>query len=71
MTYLRADDGARIHYNVTGRPGAPPVLFIQGLGVGKNGWALQRLATASRYRSIALDNRGAGRSDKPHGEHSP
>ena len=70
MTYLRADDGARIHYNVTGRPGAPPVLFIQGLGVGKNGWVLQRLATATRYRSIALDNRGAGRSDKPHGEYS-
>lgn len=70
MTYLRAGDGARIHYNVTGRPGAPPVLFIQGLGVGKNGWLLQRLATASRFRSIALDNRGAGRSDKPHGEYS-
>jgi 3-oxoadipate enol-lactonase len=70
MTYLRAVDGARIHYNVTGRPGAPPVLFIQGLGVGKNGWVLQRLATATRYRAIALDNRGAGRSDKPHGEYS-
>ena len=70
MTYLRATDGARIHYSVTGRPGAPPVLFIQGLGVDKNGWALQRLATAPRYRAVALDNRGAGKSDKPHGEYS-
>lgn len=70
MTYLRASDGARIHYSVTGRPGAPPVLFIQGLGAAKSGWVLQRLATAPRYRAVALDNRGAGKSDKPHGEYS-
>jgi 3-oxoadipate enol-lactonase len=70
MTYLRASDGARIHYSVTGRPGAPPVLFIQGLGMDKNGWLLQRLATAPWFRAIALDNRGAGRSDKPHGQYS-
>jgi 3-oxoadipate enol-lactonase len=70
MTYIRASDGARIHYSVTGRPGAPPVLFIQGLGADKNGWTLQRLATAPRYRAVALDNRGAGKSDKPHGEYS-
>ena len=66
MTYVRTDDGTRIHYSVTGRPGAPPVLFIQGLGAAKGGWALQRLATAPWYQAVALDNRGAGRSDKPH-----
>lgn len=70
MTHVRASDGARIHYQVTGRPGAPPVLFIQGLGADKHGWNLQRLATAPWYRSVALDNRGAGRSDKPHGTYS-
>jgi 3-oxoadipate enol-lactonase len=70
MTYLRVDDGVRIHYQVTGRPGAPPVLFVQGLGADKNGWNLQRLGTAPWYRAIALDNRGAGRSDKPHGAYS-
>jgi 3-oxoadipate enol-lactonase len=31
---------------------------------------LQRLALARRYRTIALDNRGAGRSDKPYGSYS-
>ena len=67
MTYVRASDGVRIHYSKTGRPGGPPVLFIQGLGAAKSGWALQRLATAPYYQAIALDNRGAGRSDKPHG----
>lgn len=70
MTYVRASDGTRIHYSVTGRPGGTPVLFIQGLGADKHGWDLQRLATAPWYRAIALDNRGAGRSDKPHGEYS-
>lgn len=70
MTYVRSSDGARIHYQVTGRPSGPPILFIQGLGADKNGWNLQRLATAPWYRGIALDNRGAGRSDKPHGAYS-
>ncbi len=70
MTYVRSSDGTRIHYQVTGRPGAPPVLFIQGLGASKTGWVLQRLATAPWYNAVALDNRGAGRSDKPHGAYS-
>jgi 3-oxoadipate enol-lactonase len=70
MTYVRTADGIRIHYQITGRPSGPPILFIQGLGADKNGWNMQRLATATRYRAVALDNRGAGRSDKPHGTYS-
>ena len=62
--------GTRIHYRITGRPNGAPILFIQGLGADKNGWNLQRLATAPWYRGIALDNRGAGRSGKPHGRYS-
>jgi 3-oxoadipate enol-lactonase len=45
-------------------------LFIQGLGADKNGWNLQRIGSAPSFQAIALDNRGAGRSDKPHGEYS-
>ncbi len=70
MTFVRSTDGTRIHYRVTGRPSGPPILFIQGLGADKNGWNLQRIATAPWYRGVALDNRGAGRSDKPHGAYS-
>ncbi len=69
MPFVRASDDVRIHYEVTGRRSGPPILFIQGLGADRNGWNLQRLATAPRYRAIAVDNRGAGRSDKPHGRY--
>ena len=65
MPFVSATDGARIHYEVTGKPGATPVLMIQGLGASKNAWNLQRIAMATRFRIISFDNRGAGRSDKP------
>ena len=67
MPYARATDGIRLHYEVIGRSSAPAVLLIQGLGADKHGWDMQRMALALRYRVIALDNRGAGRSDKPFG----
>jgi len=70
VTYATAADGARIHYAVTGRRGGPPVLLIQGLGADKHGWDLQRLALAWSHQTIAIDNRGSGRSDKPHGPYS-
>jgi 3-oxoadipate enol-lactonase len=65
MPFVRATDGTRIHYEVTGKSGATPVLMIQGLGASKNAWNLQRIAMATRFRIISFDNRGAGRSDKP------
>ena len=70
MSYALANDGVRLHYEVVGRKSAPPVLLIQGLGADKHLWDLQRLALSTRYRVIAHDNRGAGRSDKPFGAYS-
>jgi 3-oxoadipate enol-lactonase len=70
VTYATAADGVRLHYRVTGWPGTPPVLLIQGLGADKHGWDLQRLALACTHRPIAFDNRGSGRSDKPHGTYT-
>jgi 3-oxoadipate enol-lactonase len=67
MTYAVMSDGVRIHYESIGLGNRPPVLFVQGLGAEKNSWNLQRAAMAFRWRTIALDNRGAGRSDKPDG----
>jgi len=57
--------GLRIHFEVTGRKSAPPVLMIQGLGASKHAWNLQRAALALRWRTVALDNRGSGRSSRP------
>jgi 3-oxoadipate enol-lactonase len=70
MPYARSSDGIRLHYEVLGRANATPVLMIQGLGADKHGWDMQRFALALRYRVIALDNRGAGRSDKPFGHYT-
>jgi len=70
MPYAQSTDGIRLHYEVLGRSGATPVLMIQGLGADKHGWDMQRLPLALHYRVIALDNRGAGRSDKPFGHYS-
>ncbi len=67
MPYVRSTDSARLHYSETGRRSGAPVLMIQGLGADKHLWDVQRLALARSYRTLALDNRGAGRSDKPLG----
>jgi 3-oxoadipate enol-lactonase len=65
MPWIHRPDGTRIHSQVTGRNDAPPVLLIQGLGTNKNGWTMQRIAMATKFRTIAMDNRGAGRSTLP------
>lgn len=70
MSWATASDGVRLHYEAFGRRGAPPVLMIQGLGADKHLWDLQRFVLATRYRVIAHDNRGAGRSDKPEGPYN-
>jgi 3-oxoadipate enol-lactonase len=65
MPFTRAADGTRIHYQQLGVPRGEPVLMIQGLGADMHGWIMQRWRFGAQYRTIALDNRGAGRSDKP------
>jgi 3-oxoadipate enol-lactonase len=70
VAFTRSGDGTALHYDVRGLPGREPLLMIQGLGADKNGWILQRLPFAPSMRMIALDNRGAGRSDKPFGRYT-
>lgn len=61
-------DGIKLHYSDTGR--GEPLLLVTGLGFGGWSWYLQTPAFAPRYRVIAIDNRGAGDSDKPPGPYS-
>lgn len=65
MAFATMTDGTRIHYKAAGRPGAPPLLMIQGLGADHHGWDMQRLALAPLYKVITPDNRGVGRSSRP------
>jgi pimeloyl-ACP methyl ester carboxylesterase len=64
MPYIQADDGARIHYRVSGPTGAEPLVLIMGLGWDMTGWDLL-LPHLRKFRVFRLDNRGTGRSDKP------
>jgi 3-oxoadipate enol-lactonase len=65
-----ATDGVLLHYDVFGRRDGPPLLLIQGLGTDSRGWALQRLALGRKYRCIAPDNRGTGRTELTDGPYS-
>jgi len=57
--------GARIYWDEEGQ--GAPVLLIMGLGYPSQMWYRTRPLLAERYRTIAFDNRGVGRSDVPAG----
>jgi pimeloyl-ACP methyl ester carboxylesterase len=47
-----------------------PILMIQGLGYAAWAWRFQLPDLSRRWRTIAFDNRGTGRSMKPPGPYS-
>jgi 3-oxoadipate enol-lactonase len=47
-----------------------PLLLIMGLAADSQAWMFQIPDFAERYRTIAFDNRGVGRSSKPPGPYS-
>ena len=53
-------DGCSIHFDVRGE--GDPVVFVQGVGLGGDGWLPQVEALRARYRCITFDHRGIGRS---------
>src|SRR5260370_40663178 len=57
--------GARIYWDEEG-DGAP-LLLIMRLGWTSHAWYRTRPVLAEKYRTIALDNRGVGRSEMPAG----
>lgn len=64
MPRVRVGD-VQLHYLDAGPAQGEAVLLIMGWGGDHTAWAFQIPALASRYRVIALDNRGAGQSDAP------
>ena len=60
--------GARIYWDEEGS--GAPLLLIMGLGWPSQGWHRSRPILSQKYRTIALDNRGAGQSESPAGPYS-
>src|SRR6202158_761338 len=60
--------GARIHWDEEGS--GAPLLLIMGLGWPSHAWHRSRPILSEKYRTIALDNRGVGRSEVPPGPYS-
>lgn len=66
---IETSDGARLHVREYGPPTAPRVLLIHGYGCRIEYWNPQINLLADRYRVVAYDQRGFGRStlgDRPY-----
>ncbi len=68
MATAQAGDGTVIYYETWGR--GEPLLLLSGLATDLRIWACQRLVFGRRFRCIAVDNRGSGRSGKPAGPYT-
>src|ERR1700728_3598513 len=62
------NQGTKIHWDEQGT--GAPILLIMGLGYPSAMWHRMRPELAASFRTIALDNRGAGQSDVPPGPYS-
>ncbi len=60
--YVESNDGVRLYYEDTGC--GKPVILIHGGGLSLGWWCKQVPALSQRFRVIAADTRGNGRSDK-------
>src|SRR6266536_4247863 len=57
--------GSRFHYTEQGDRSGPPVILLHGVTGHARTWDAEGAALASRYRVLALDQRGHGDSDPP------
>lgn len=60
--FVEANDGVRLYYEDTGT--GKPVFLIHGGGLSLGWWRKQVPSLSQRFRVIAADTRGNGRSDK-------
>ena len=60
--FVEANDGVRLYYEDSGS--GKPVFLIHGGGLSLGWWRKQVPALSQRFRVIATDTRGNGRSDK-------
>ena len=62
MAFVRAGDLA-VHYELSGPPGRPTILFANSLGTNFHVWDAQEAALADRFRILRYDMRGHGLTD--------
>jgi pimeloyl-ACP methyl ester carboxylesterase len=62
------NEGVKIYWDEIGE--GEPVVLIMGLGYPSYAWHRTRPLLSQKYRTIALDNRGVGRSDMPEGPYT-
>ena len=63
--------GRRFHYTEWGAPTAPALIMLHGVTGHARTWDEEAAALASRYRVLALDQRGHGDSDPaPHADYT-
>jgi pimeloyl-ACP methyl ester carboxylesterase len=61
-------NGIEMYYKERGT--GTPLILIMGLGADGGAWELHARAYEKHFRCILIDNRGAGRSEKPQGPYS-
>jgi pimeloyl-ACP methyl ester carboxylesterase len=61
-------DGTTLYWESTGS--GEPVLLVMGLGMPATGWWRTAAVLAKRFRVLAFDNRGCGRSGRPRGPYT-
>jgi 3-oxoadipate enol-lactonase len=64
-------EGFRLHYAMSGRNHAPPLLLLHPLGATMDVWAPQLPQLDPYFRVIRYDVRGHGKSELPEGAPSP
>ncbi|HMD02422.1 MAG TPA: alpha/beta fold hydrolase, partial [Candidatus Baltobacteraceae bacterium] len=62
MGTYRASDGAELYFDEAGENASLPLLFVHGWQANGTIWQPAIDALGSRYRTIAVDLRGTGRS---------
>lgn len=63
--HVSLSDGASLHVRIAGPADRPPVVFVHGHPISGGMWAPTIRGLSDRYRCIAPDLRGHGRSDAP------
>lgn len=63
MTFFKTSDGVNLYYEVKGE--GNPIFLIHGWSQDHTGFAPQLEALSKKYKVVALDLRGHGKSDRP------